>query len=116
MKEIKYTKKDVSILMVNKINKYSEQYKIKSSKVKKITQSDIIEILSVLDDVIFDIISSAKKTKSVNISSFTGIGINANYEEEKTKLNNFTGEKQIVQARIKPKIKFTRSFCDKLIK
>lgn len=74
----------------------------------------IKDVYGVLEDIIFDILSSVDKEQDVCIKLFEGISLDGTYVPEKTKKNNLTGETNLVHSKIKPKFNITRSYCEKL--
>ena len=78
------------------------------------TKSVIKDINSLLENIIFNTLSSVDKKQDVCIRLFEGISLDGTYVPEKTKKNNLTGETNIVESKIKPKFNITRSYCEKL--
>lgn len=78
------------------------------------TKSVIKDVYGLLEDVIFNSLSSADKRQDVCIRLFEGISLDGTYVSEKTKKNNLTGEVGFVESKIKPKFNITRSYCEKL--
>lgn len=78
------------------------------------TKTAIKNIYSTLENIVFESLHSVDKKNDICIKLFEGISIDGKYVPEKTKKNNFTGEIDIVESRIKPKFNVTRSYCDKL--
>lgn len=72
------------------------------------------EIYDATEDKVFDILSSANENEDVSIRLFEGIVIDATYIPEHEKINNLTGESIIAKSKIKPKVKITRSYCEKV--
>lgn len=83
---------------------------IKSSHTKTI----IKDVYNMLENIIFDYLSSVDKKQDVCIKLFEGISLDGKYSPEKTKKNNLTGETAFVGSKIKPKFNITRSYCEKL--
>ena len=83
---------------------------IKSSHTKTVVK----DIYNMIEDVIFDTLSSVDKKQDVCIRLFEGISLDGKYAPEKTKINNLTGETSFVGSKIKPKFNITRSYCEKL--
>jgi nucleoid DNA-binding protein len=77
---------------------------------------DIRTIYNVLEDYIFNSLSSVDENKDVIIKLFEGISLEGTYACEKTKKNNLTGEASFVESKIKPKFKITRYYNEKLNK
>lgn len=84
------------------------------AKKTKYTISDYKEMYNMLEDTIFDILSSTSEEQDVCIKLFEGISLEGNYVPEKMKKNNLTGKESLVESRIKPKFNITRSYCEKL--
>lgn len=74
----------------------------------------IKDVYGVLEDIIFDMLSSVNNKQDVCIKLFEGISLDGTYVPEKTKKNNLTGETNLVHSKIKPKFNITRSYCEKL--
>ena len=78
------------------------------------TKTVIRSVYNLLENIIFDSLSSVDKKQDVCIRLFEGISLDGTYIPEKTKKNNLTGEVNIVESKIKPKFNITRSYCEKL--
>lgn len=78
------------------------------------TKSVIKDIYGLLEEIIFNYLSSVDKKQDVCIRLFEGISLDGTYVSEKTKKNNLTGEVSLVESKIKPKFNITRSYCEKL--
>lgn len=78
------------------------------------TKSVVKDIYGLLEDIIFNTLSSVDKRQDVCIRLFEGISLDGKYVSEKTKKNNLTGEVNLVESKIKPKFNITRSYCEKL--
>ena len=76
--------------------------------------SDVKDIYNALEKTIFDILSSVDVNGDTTIKLFEGISLDGIYIPEKTKINNLTGELNLVESKIKPKFNITRSYCEKL--
>lgn len=76
--------------------------------------SNVKNIYNALEDVIFDILSSADDSQDVSIRLFEGISLDGIYIPAKEKKNNLTGKTSLVKSKIKPKFNITRSYCEKL--
>lgn len=100
MKEkIKITKENLIKDIANQTNK---------------TIGDVKDVYNTLEKTIFDILSSVNVNGDTTIRLFEGISLDGIYVSEKTKQNNLTGEINLVESKIKPKFKITRSYCEKL--
>ena len=106
--------------LIKLIEKATDEYGTISKKklIKSIrnahTKTVIKDVYNMLEDVIFDIVSSVDKKQDVSIRLFEGISLDGKYIPEKTKKNNLTGEINFVGSKIKPKFNITRSYCEKL--
>ena len=78
------------------------------------TKTVIRGVYNLLEDIIFNTLSSVDKKQDVCIRLFEGVSLDGTYIPEKTKKNNLTGEVNIVESKIKPKFNITRSYCEKL--
>ncbi len=78
------------------------------------TKSVIKDIYGLLEETIFNSLSSVDKKQDVRIRLFEGISLDGTYVPEKTKKNNLTGEVNFVESKVKPKFNITRSYCEKL--
>jgi nucleoid DNA-binding protein len=78
------------------------------------TKSVIKSVYELLEEIIFNYLSSVDKKQDVCIRLFEGISLDGTYVSEKTKKNNLTGEVNLVESKIKPKFNITRSYCEKL--
>ena len=76
--------------------------------------SETRNFYNTLEDIIFNMVSSANENKDVCIKLFEGISLDGTYIPEKTKQNNLTGKMSFVDSKIKPKFNITRSYCEKL--
>ena len=74
----------------------------------------IRDIYNVLEDIIFDSLSSVNNEQEICIRLFEGISLYGKHIPEKTKKNNLTGEVTFVESKVKPKFNITRSYCEKL--
>ena len=91
----------------------SKKKLIKSIKFSH-TKSVIRNIYEILEDSIFEHLSTVGKKQDICIRLFEGISLDGKYVSEKTKKNNLTGEINFVESKIKPKFNITRSYCEKL--
>ena len=78
------------------------------------TKTVIRSVYNLLEDIIFDSLSSVDKKQDICIRLFEGISLDGTYIPEKTKKNNLTREVNLVESKIKPKFNITRSYCEKL--
>lgn len=78
------------------------------------TKSVVKDVYNVLEDVIFDVLSSADKKQDVCIKLFEGVSLDCKYIPESVKQNNLTGKTSLVESKIKPKFNITRYYCEKL--
>ena len=99
-------KKQVKITKENLIKSIANQ-----------TDSNICDIkyfYNAMEDIIFDTLCSVNEERDVCIKLFEGISLDGRYIPQKTKTNNLTGKTSLVESKIKPKFKITRSYCEKL--
>lgn len=78
------------------------------------TKSVVKDIYNLLENSIFNSLSSAGEEQDVCIRLFEGISLDCTYVPEKTMKNNLTGELSFVESKIKPKFNITRTYCEKL--
>ena len=78
------------------------------------TRAVIKNVYNILEDSIFESLSSVGKKQDVCIRLFEGVSLDGKYISEKTKKNNLTREVNFVESKIKPKFNITRSYCEKL--
>lgn len=96
-------------------NRITKESLIKSvAKQTGNTVGAIKEVYNALEEIIFNTLSSVDEDNNVSIKLFEGISIDGVYVPEKVKKNNLTGEKKLVESKIKPKCNITRSYCEKL--
>ena len=106
--------------LIKLIDKSSNDYGVVSQKklIKSVknyhTKNIVKDIYNILEDLIFESVSSTNEKKDVCIKLFEGISLDGSYAPEKIKKNNLTGETNVVSSRIKPKFNITRSYCEKL--
>lgn len=102
------------------INEATDEDKIISKKklIKSIknhhTKSVVKDVYNLLENTIFDSLSSVNDKQDVCIKLFEGISIDGKYIPEKVKKVNFTGEDCLIESKIKPKFNITRNYCMKL--
>ena len=78
------------------------------------TRSVVKNIYNLLEDAIFDSLSSVDSTQDVSIRLFEGINFDCEYIPEREMMNNLTGKMTLVKSKVKPKFNITRSYCEKL--
>lgn len=78
------------------------------------TKTVVKDIYDMLEDEIFDSLSSVNENRDVCIRLFEGVSLNGTFVPEKTKKNNLTGQVSLVHSKIKPKFNITRTYCEKL--
>ena len=78
------------------------------------TKSVVKNVYNILEDFIFESLSTVGRKQDVCIRLFEGISLDGKFVSEKTKKNNLTGETGFVKSKIKPKFNITRSYCEKL--
>lgn len=76
--------------------------------------STIRTVYNTLEEIVANLLSSAKPNTDVSIRLFEGITLDSTYIPEKTKLNNLTGKVITTTSKIKPKANITRTYCNKL--
>lgn len=76
--------------------------------------SDVKDFYNILEDIIFETLTTVSEDKNVCIKLFEGISLDGEFIPEKTKKNNLTGKLSYVSSKIKPKFNITRSYCEKL--
>ncbi len=81
-----------------------------------ISPEAVAVILSAVEDVVIDKISTASEQKDVSIKLFDGFFIEGKYQEAKETENNLTGETIEVPERINIRGRFTRAFKEKISK
>ena len=72
------------------------------------------EVYESIEHSISELLSSANQDESISIRLFEGIVFNSIYVPEHEKVNNLTGDTIIAKAKIVPKVRVTRSYCDKV--
>lgn len=75
---------------------------------------DVRDIYNALEDYLFDILSFVNEEQDISIKLFGGISLDGIFVPAKTKVNNLTGEETLVDSKIKPKFKITRSYRERL--
>ena len=88
------------------IKKIAEEYGIGVKVIKS--------IYGLLEENIFEILSSANIDNDISIRLFEGISIDSSFLPEKKKLNNLTGETINAASKIKVKANVTRNYCEKV--
>lgn len=78
------------------------------------TKMVVKDIYNILEDSLFEFLSSVNKKNDVCIRLFEGISLDGKFIPENVKKNNLTGETNLVHSKIKPKFNITRSYCEKL--
>lgn len=78
------------------------------------TKSVIKNIYNLLENIIFNSLSSVDENQDVCIRLFEGVSIDGMYIPEHTKKINLTGESRFVESKIRPKFNITRTYCDRL--
>ena len=85
---------------------------IRSSHSKMVVKT----VLDVLEDSLFEYLSSVDEEQDICIKLFEGISLEGIYAAEKLKKSNLTGEVSLIPSRVKPKFNITRTYCEKLVK
>lgn len=81
-----------------------------------ISPEAVAVILSAVEDVVIDRISSASEDKDVSVKLFDGFFIEGKYQEAKETESNLTGETIEVLEKINIRGRFTRVFKEKINK
>lgn len=71
-------------------------------------------IYNTLEEIVANLLSSAKDDTDISIRLFEGITFDSTYVPEKIKLNNLTGKVITASSKIKPKVNVTRTYRNKL--
>lgn len=87
-----------------------------SDILRKLSKSDLLNIMNVLEDTVYENLKKATEKESIIIALFEGLNIESVYIPQKTKQNNLTGKVILTTSKIKPKATFTRTCCEKLSK
>lgn len=72
------------------------------------------EVYESIERHISELLSSADQDNDISIRLFEGIVFDGVYVPEHEKVNNLTGETIVAKAKISPKARITRSYCDKI--
>lgn len=103
--------------LIDKIS-YEDEIISKRSLIKSIkgyhTKSVVKDVYNMLEDEIYNHLSSVDKKQDVCIKLFEGISLDGVFVPEKIKKNNLTGDVTFVHSKIKPKFNITRNYCEKL--
>lgn len=100
--------------MENKI-RITKQNLIKDiAKQGNMNKDDVGKIYDLLEEKIFNLLSSTNDEHDVEIRLFNGISLDGVYVPEKSKKNNLTGKVSFVSSKIKPKFSITRTYCERL--
>lgn len=83
-------------------------------KFPRFTRADIKKIFDLIVDEVNNAIISVNPEKNVRVNLSEGFYITSEYQKEKQKQNNLTGETIKVAPKIKIKAEFTRPFKEKL--
>lgn len=97
---------------------YEDEIISKRTLIKSIknhhTKTVVRDVYNMLEDEIFNSLSSVNGNKDICIKLFEGISLDGTFVSGKTKKNNLTGQVSLVHSKIKPKFNITRSYCEKL--
>ena len=97
------------------IDTYTKDILIKNvARKSKLTIDEVKEAVHLLEDEIFEILSTTSESKDVSIRLFEGITIDATFVPSKVKINNLTGKEIEVPGKIKPKVNVTRYYVNSL--
>lgn len=85
--------------------------------ITKNSNNDIFNVknfYNILEDTLFDLLSSTNEDNDICIKLFEGISLDGKFIHEEIKKNNLTGETITVPSHIKPKFNITRTYREKL--
>ena len=99
------------------IDTYTKDMLIKQvARKSKLTIEQVKEAVYLLEDEVFEVLSTTSEDKDVSVRLFEGITIDATFVPGKTKVNNLTGKEIEVAGKIKPKANITRYYVSNLNK
>ena len=99
------------------IDTYTKDILIKNvARKSKLTIDEVKEAVHLLEDEIFEILSTTSEDKDVSIRLFEGMTIDATFVPSKKKMNNLIGKEIEVPGKIKPKVNITRYYVNNLNK
>lgn len=92
----------------------------KEQMIKGIVKESKVDLNSVrlayncLESKIKKLLSETSYEQNVKIKLFEGITVEGTYVPQSVKINNLTGKKETYAAKIRPSIKVSRRYCEKL--
>ena len=98
--------------MITKITKFDMIESVSDSV--STPYNEVRHIYETIEKVLLENIRMANELSDVSIRVFDGITVKATYHPEKEKLNNLTHKKIIVPENRKAKVKFSKTFCEKI--
>lgn len=99
------------------IDTYTKDMLIKQvARKSRLTIDEVKEAVHLLEDEVFEILSTTNEDKDVSIRLFDGITINAKYVPATVKVNNLTGKEIDIPGKIRPKVNITRYYVSNLNK
>ena len=97
------------------IRQIAKKYK-KEINPSKVHIEEVKNVINLLEEEIFEILSTADESKDVSIRLFEGMTIDSTFVPGKTKMNNLIGKEVYVPGKIKPKVNVTRYYTNNLNK
>lgn len=79
-------------------------------------QDDVRMVYESLDQHIIEALSNATEDTDVVIRLFDGVSISSTFVPEMNRHNNLTGEDIVSMSKVRPKVKLTRNYREKLTK
>lgn len=77
-------------------------------------QEEVRIVYESLDQHIVEALSNADENTDVVIRLFDGVSINSTFVPEMERHNNLTGENIVAMCKIRPKVKLTRNYREKI--
>lgn len=99
-KEFTYSKEDIVNIISSKTT---------------FTKSTVRCIIEELGDLIFEILSESTEAESMRIKLFNGVNFVSKYKPETKQVNNINGKEIYTKPKIKPRVAFSRSYCEHLL-
>ena len=97
------------------VKQVTKKYK-KEISPSKLHMEEVRNVINLLEEEIFEILSTADENKDVSIRLFEGMTMDSTFVPGKTKVNNLTGKEIYVPGKIKPKVNITRYYTSSLNK
>lgn len=79
-------------------------------------QDEVRMVYESLDQHIVEALSKADEGTDVVVRLFDGVSMSSTFVPEMEKVNNLTGENIVSMCKIRPKVKLTRNYREKLTK